>query len=211
MTLVCFALAFESEAFRRIIRHRKDVSVVITGMGRDSAVAEIRAAVLRLKPCRILAAGFCGSLDPDLRVGDAVIGSNVSSPDAIKDLPTGLWRVGEMLMTNSVVCSADAKRDLWVSTGALTVDMESTAIYAAVAEFKIPILTLRVVSDDAGRDLVVPGEILAGAAEGGFLGVARLIGWLIRNPGKWILFARFVRDSSIAQNRLARSLNQLIR
>jgi len=169
-------LAFESEAFRRIIRHRSDVTVVHTGIGRDAARAEIQAAILRLQPRRIIAAGFCGAVDPSLRVGDAVIGSNVSSADAIKDLPVGPWRVGEMLTTNSVVCSADAKRGLWVSTGAITVDMESAAIYAAVAEFKIPILTLRVVSDDARRDLVVPGQILAGAAEGGFPGVARLVG-----------------------------------
>ncbi len=82
----------------------------------------------------IVSTGFCGALDPALRVGDIV-----------SDLPAA--------SIDRVASTAAEKRALRRQTGAAIVEMESAAIREKAAEWNAPFYSIRAVSDTAGEDM----------------------------------------------------------
>ena len=96
---------------------------------------------------RILSIGFCGALDPALRIGDIVISGEV---------PTGLgasFVQGDVISVDRVAFTAREKCDLRRTTGAAVVEMESAAVAQKAREWNVPFGCVRVVSDIAGEDL----------------------------------------------------------
>ncbi len=81
----------------------------------------------------IISTGFCGALDPALKVGDIVT-----------DPPLSL---------DCVVSTAAEKRALYAQTGARIVEMESAAIRRKASEWKTPFHSIRAVSDTAAEDM----------------------------------------------------------
>jgi adenosylhomocysteine nucleosidase len=80
----------------------------------------------------IISTGFCGALDPALRVGDIV---------------------RELHSIDRVAVTAAEKHDLRLRTGAAAVDMESAAIARKAADWRIPFHIIRAVSDTAEEDM----------------------------------------------------------
>ena len=96
---------------------------------------------------RILSIGFCGALDPALRIGDIVISGEV---------PAGLgasFVQGDVISVDRVAFTAREKCDLRRATGAAVVEMESAAVAQKAREWDVPFGCVRVVSDIAGEDL----------------------------------------------------------
>lgn len=81
----------------------------------------------------IVSTGFCGALDPKLKVGDIVT--------------DGVWSEDRVAVT------AEDKRKLRERTGAHVVEMEFAAVQAKAAEWGLPCRAVRVVSDTAQEDL----------------------------------------------------------
>jgi len=208
MTLVCFALPFESAEFEKRVRSSDSVRIIHTGMGSNAAEASLRAAVLRYNPTRIILSGFAGALNPEWKAGDLMIALNLSSSAWVDQIVQSRradgMRIGDLFTASEVVPSPSEKADLRKRTGADAVDMESAALHKVAIEAGLPVLAIRSISDDAGSDLVVPSDILLAAAGAGAVGTARLILWVICRPSKWMPFYRFVRDSKNAQSALTR-------
>jgi adenosylhomocysteine nucleosidase len=96
---------------------------------------------------RILSIGFCGALDPTLRIGDIVVSGEV---------PKGLqasFVQGDVVSVDRVAFTAREKCDLRAATGAAVVEMESAAVAQKAREWDVPFGCVRVVSDVAGEDL----------------------------------------------------------
>jgi adenosylhomocysteine nucleosidase len=96
---------------------------------------------------RILSVGFCGALDPALRIGDIVVSGEV---------PKGLeasFVQGDVVSVDRVAVTAREKCDLRRTTGAAVVEMESAAVAKKAREWDVPFGCVRVVSDAAGEDL----------------------------------------------------------
>jgi adenosylhomocysteine nucleosidase len=96
---------------------------------------------------RILSIGFCGALDPTLRIGDIVVSGEV---------PKGLqasFVQGDVVSVDRVAFTAQEKCELRAATGAAVVEMESAAIAQKAREWNVPFGCVRVVSDVAGDDL----------------------------------------------------------
>jgi adenosylhomocysteine nucleosidase len=91
--------------------------------------------------------GLCGALDPALRVGDIVV-----SGDGHFESPARFVR-GAVHTVDRVASTAREKRTLRNQTGAVAVDMEAATVEAHAAEWKVPFLCIRVVSDAAGDTL----------------------------------------------------------
>jgi hypothetical protein len=81
----------------------------------------------------VISTGFCGALDPSLKVGDIVEGS--------------IWSEDRVAVT------IEEKRELWERTGARVVEMEYAAVAAKAAAWGLPCRAIRVVSDTAQEDL----------------------------------------------------------
>ena len=96
---------------------------------------------------RMLSIGFCGALDPALRIGDIVVSGEVP-----KGLQTSFVQ-GGVVSVDRVASTAREKCDLRAATGAAVVEMESAAVAQKAREWNIPFGCVRVVSDVAGDDL----------------------------------------------------------
>lgn len=89
--------------------------------------------VEKWKVSQVVSAGFCGALDPALRVGDIVT--------------EGIWS------EDRVVVTAEEKRALRERTGARVVEMEYAAVAAKAREWGLPCRAMKAVSDTAQEDL----------------------------------------------------------
>jgi adenosylhomocysteine nucleosidase len=96
---------------------------------------------------RILSVGFCGALDPSLRIGDIVVSG---------EIPNGVGASfvrGDVVSVDRVAITVREKCDLRAATGAAVVEMESAAVAQKAREWDVPFGCVRVVSDAAGEDL----------------------------------------------------------
>ena len=84
--------------------------------------------------------------------------------------------------TDRVIATAEEKRELWRSTGADAVEMESDVIRAICFERRIPSATVRVISDPANEDLPLDFNRLMDAQRR--LSYGRLAVALLTSPGK---------------------------
>lgn len=119
------------------------VRVAHTGIGTEKARATVET-LLSIEPVwMLIAAGFCGGLDPRLAAGDVVIEEYPSDKQRIHTRSTPAETVEE-------------KAHLSRETGAQVVDMETAAIAAVCAGKNVPLLAIRAVSDTAAEPLPVP-------------------------------------------------------
>jgi adenosylhomocysteine nucleosidase len=94
-----------------------------------------KALTKRVEVDGLISTGFCGALDPALRVGDIVVGG------------------GKVFTLDRVAVTAEEKRDLRARTGAVAVDMEAAAVSRKAAEWGVPFYCIRAVSDTAYEDM----------------------------------------------------------
>ncbi len=95
----------------------------------------------------IISTGLCGALDPALRVGDIVVSAETSLGSVAPCVR------GIVHSIDHVAVTAAEKSALRNQTGAAAVDMESAAIQRRAAEWNVPYLCIRAVSDQAGDTL----------------------------------------------------------
>jgi adenosylhomocysteine nucleosidase len=87
----------------------------------------------------MISTGFCGALDPGLRVGDIVLGRSGTCPT--------------ILSMDRVAVTADEKAELHRKTGAAAIEMEAAAVEQKAAEWDVPFYCVRAVSDTASEDM----------------------------------------------------------
>lgn len=96
---------------------------------------------------RVFSTGFCGALDPALRVGDIVVaGERFPEPPA-RCVRAEIWSAGR------VVVSSEEKRLLRQQTGAAAVEMEAAAVAERARAWGLPFHAVKAVSDTAEEDL----------------------------------------------------------
>ncbi len=95
----------------------------------------------------MISTGLCGALDPALRICDIVVSAS-AGVDA-----QAVFVRGAVHSIDRVAVTAAEKRTLRNQTGAIAVDMESGAVERKAAEWNVPYLCIRAVSDRAGDTL----------------------------------------------------------
>jgi adenosylhomocysteine nucleosidase len=188
VTGVLFALEREADPFRGYVRRRKDVVVRVSGIGGDAARAAAEKLIGNMRPDRVIAAGFCGALDPALGVGDIVVSPRITTVDRIVATPT-------------------EKAELRAATGADAADMESAAVEAACRERGVDFTAVRAVSDTAGTAL---SPALVRLLSGGAVSVPKAIIALLRRPSLLGEFQRLAHDTTLAATALAVALLEVV-
>lgn len=218
--LVCFAVKEEAKFFsplrevrvakgaREEVRLRAFCQVWITGMGRTNAARSIREAIEKVKPERVITAGFAGGLNPKLKVGDIIYD---------EDFDAGLGNQLEELGAVSakfychkrVAITAQEKLALWKETGADVVEMESSVIRTICKEFRIPSATVRVISDDAHQDLPLDFNALMTSEDQ--IDYPKLIWAVLSKPSRIPKLMEFQRQTIFAARKLGSILQDVLR
>jgi adenosylhomocysteine nucleosidase len=154
------------------------LEVVAVGLGAPHCRTRLEDAA----PSLVVSAGVCGALAPELAVGALVVPETVLAPDG-RRRPTataaGLRRHGSLVTSDHALEDGAAKSRLWLSTGALAVDMESWPILEAAEARGLPALVVRGVSDPAGRG--VPAD-LARVVQDGRVRPMRAVSAVLARP-----------------------------
>jgi adenosylhomocysteine nucleosidase len=95
----------------------------------------------------IINTGFCGALDPALRIGDVVVWGD--TPAECR----GEFSKGEISSSDRVIVTAEEKRQLRAKTGAIAAEMEAGAVKKIADEWGVPFYCVRAVSDIATEDM----------------------------------------------------------
>ena len=223
MYAVTFALPDESREFRKLLTkgkgqharnaaieigtlHEVEVAVAHIGVGAVAAEKGIAALLEQIRPELLICAGYGGALDPALRIGDLVLDLRHSGAQM---QPLNHAQHGAIHTARDAAETVEDKRVLHSRTGAHVVDMETAIVAAACSAAGVPVLALRVVSDEAGQPLPVPMPHwfdLEAQRPRPFA----LVRYLLAHPQAIAPFARFVAGLSGARTRLAAGLSELI-
>lgn len=176
-TLICFAVR---EEIGKSVSNT-GVEVLITGMGRKNAEESIQRRLAASVPALVLTCGFAGGLNPNLP-GRAVVFSAEEGTDLIPAL-TALGAIPVRFHCASrVAITAAEKQQLWQTTGADAVEMESEVIREICRRRQIPSATIRVISDAAQEDL--PLDFNALMTPSHQISFAKLAWQLAKSPAK---------------------------
>jgi len=203
------------------------VALLALGVGKECARIAAEMTIKCYRPDLIISAGFGGGLQEQVRNGDIVIGTEVIdlSGDDGKDVrlrvipvrnrqpqldeQTGNFRVhlGKVLTTDDLIVKAERKKRIGLATGALTVDMETSAVAAVAAAHDTDFLAVRCITDNSRANL--PREFNDFFVLGQ-LQTSRVVTSIARRPKLVLDLARLGYRVNRAGHLLARFLTQAV-
>jgi adenosylhomocysteine nucleosidase len=168
--------------------------LAISGIGYEAAQAAARALV-DAGVSALMTFGMAGGLDPGLKAGSIVLPGELISPSGARFITCRTWREriaaavsssravseGSLLSSALAIESVAAKAAAYKSSGAVAVDMESTAVAEVAAAAHLPFIAVRVIVDTAAD--VLPRAVVA-ASRAGRVRMGRLIAGLLLAPGQ---------------------------
>lgn len=201
------------ESIRGQIRGRS-VTVFHTGVGEKSCRARLEN-FLRQQQCKyLISAGFAGALDRELQIGNLLLAENFSSPELLGsphlDFADGGLFLGR-LATVPAIIDSKSERERWATeSGAAAVDMETEFIAAACADQRVPMLSLRAISDTPAEPFPAPPEVLFDL-ERQKTNFARLALYLVTHPGAVMRLNTFRQRVALARRSLTSALEKILR
>jgi adenosylhomocysteine nucleosidase len=133
-----------------------DVLLVANGVGRRRAAAAVDAASTVFPADHVVSTGFCGALDPSLRLSDLVVAGCVASGARRYSAAPVTGRLpattGTVSSIDRVAATAVEKQALY-SQGAIAVEMEAAGVAERAGSLGLPFSCVKVVTDLAGEDM----------------------------------------------------------
>ncbi len=149
------------------------VTLLALGVGKECARMAAEVTIRCYRPDLIISAGFGGGLQGQLNGGDIVIGTEALDlhPDDGKNVrcrstqPLARYpeleadagdfhlHFGKILTTDEMVLKSSVKARVGQATGAMAVDMETSAVAAVAAAHDTDFLAFRCISDTATENL----------------------------------------------------------
>lgn len=198
--------------------HYRDIRVVVVeaGTGQNRARRATQALIDAHHPRWILSCGYAGGLNADAKIGDIVVGNRLVRPDGSEihvdfRMPSDHQRrqfVGGVVTVDSIVRTVDEKRSIGEQFQALAVDMETYAVAELCRELRQKFFAVRVLSDDAQRNL--PPEVLSLLGATGAVRFGAILGALWKRPGSYQDMLQLRDQAQIASTRLADFLDGVV-
>ena len=225
MIAVTFALPAESSTFVRSLEDRerksflingslagKEIIVLHTGVGAKKCEERLTEFLLCNKPNVIVSSGFCGGTGDELKPCDLIIAENFSDKTLTERAREILDEVviGKIYSADRVIDPAANRYAIGREHGALAIDMETATIARLSADFAVPMLALRVISDSPAAPFPAPPEVLFDV-ETQRTKLTSLFGHLARNPKAVAQLADFSKRIALVKTRLADALCTLVR
>ncbi|APA88003.1 phosphorylase [Paraburkholderia sprentiae WSM5005] len=207
--IVVTGMAFEARIARGDDSERVEV---VYAARADLLERALNAAVAR-GAAGIVSFGTAGGLAPDLEPGALIVADAVYGPFGRIDTDrqwterivaavtaerlAGRLRRGAMAAVAAPLITAEDKRALHESTGALAVDMESHIAGASAAAHGVPFAVCRAVVDPAWRTL--PPAATAGLRDDGTTALGPILRELLRQPSQLGALLRLAADARAAR------------
>lgn len=230
--MICFALESESSPMRDKLRHQGEGALpfillgnlglhecllIHTGMGAETARDRLAAALDHAvaPPSLLISAGFAGALDPALPAGHLFLARNATHPDLYEPSAAFLedrgfsFATGRLHTSPQIIELPEEKARLARETGAQAIDMESSALADLCKQRGIPMVSLRVISDNATDPVPVPFSVCIDPKTG----VARPIPialHLLLHPWRIRAFLQFAKTATRSRSILAEAIAQLL-
>lgn len=188
-----------------VVSPRDNLFCILSGVGARCAFESARK-LLERGIDRLVSWGCAGALAPDLCSGDlllpeVVIASNHRKWTLDEDwrmelmLQVGescrLWQ-GSLYTSESPVTTKSARKRLYEETGAIAVDLESSAIAEFAGRKGIPVVVLRAVADSC--ETGIPGFIRDSIGKDGTIDGRAFFQKLLVRPSEWAKTIRMVRE-----------------
>lgn len=210
MIAIAFALEFESACFRARHDPRLRVGVWLLGAMGAAAATSLKRKLDDSVPALLISAGFAGGLRPGLKVGDLVLGENHSDRNVVANLSLdNRWHVGGVTTAQAILERAEDKRCLGLETGCLAGDLETAQLAEICAEHRLPMLSVRCISDAVEDDLPVPADVLLNP-QTGRPNPLMLFRYLLGHPSCVTGFNKLLKNSRMAQVQLAKGLEEIL-
>ena len=206
--IVCFAVKEEAKFFPHLALSHGRIETLVTGMGADNAARTFRHALEILSPTLVLTCGFAGGLNPRLPAG-AIVFSEDPSAGLAQHLIELRATHATFHCARRVAVTRAEKQQLWETTHADAVEMESGVIREICRAKHIPAATIRVISDPASEDL--PLDFNALMTSDCRLSYPRLVWSLVSSPVKIPALISFQRQTTAAARALGETLEKLLR
>lgn len=193
----------------------REVAIFHTGVGRAHCQRNVQAALGTIRPRLLISSGFAGSLTDRLGVGDLLVAQNFSD-----------WRLATQLMesgstprssqssqfhpvilftSNRIIESSEERQQIAQEHRADAIDMETEVIATACAVYRVPMISLRVISDAPAAPFPAPAEVLFDMTRQR-TNFRKLVLYLLAHPSAVKQLIRFAKQISTARERLTTAL-----
>lgn len=208
-------IAFVGLAFEARIAAAPGVLVVCRTAG--SELETVADSAVRQGYRGMISFGVAGGLASHLRAGDWVVASTIRESQTVR--PTdAVWSRKLLGMiagavhapivgVDEPVAEPAKKRELYKTTGAAAVDMESHVVARVAAEHKLSFAAVRVVVDPAHR--AVPPAALIGMRPDGRANVAAVLRDIIARPSQLYPLGLIALDAFAARSAMMRVRRRL--
>jgi adenosylhomocysteine nucleosidase len=161
--------------------------MVANGAGAAHAGRAVDVACTACQPEAIVSMGFCGALDPALRIGDVFVATAVDAAgrrlDVCRPRNDAPHAAGVLASIDQVAQTA-AEKDILRATGASAVEMEAGGVARSAAAHGAPFFCVRSVTDTAGQSFV--NDFNKALRSDGHFGTINLLTSALGNPGRAI-------------------------
>lgn len=149
-----------------------EILLAESGMGFHNAARAAEMLLRDGRPDLLVSTGFCGGIAPELKAGDIVVakGIIIAADGGFEEVPVPLSPAGLNFVARQAAEGSRTVGGTFVSTASITskgllagilpgsclnpvVEMESGAVAIVAAEYNIPLLAIRAVSDSAAEEL----------------------------------------------------------
>jgi adenosylhomocysteine nucleosidase len=194
--------------------------VCVSGVGKDNA-AQAAHRLIDAGARGLLSWGCAGGLSPTLKPGDLCLPSAILDALGQSWSVSALWHhyarealhpvfdpdIGPLVTADRAAATADDKRALAISSGAVAIDMESAAVAAVARERALPFLAVRAIADPA--DMALPPLVLRATDANGSFNRPLLIAQTLLNLGQMAAMLRLASHFRVALRTLTEAARLL--
>lgn len=183
---------------------------VAVGGGTPRGAIRAAEALVRQGAAALVSFGLAGGLDPAFRSGDLLVPETIidageafcCDPSLVKQF--GGPTVSLMLGNGTIADTPEVKLNLYTSTHATAIDLESAAVARVAEAHGLKFGVLRAVADPAGKGLP-PAALVALDAEG-HIAPGQIFASLCRHPLQLPALVSLARDAARARRTLSQAL-----